>query len=232
MDQGSWVRLGRIFALGLAAISAIVLWALYGAFWARGTPRSQGALLLTGVLCPFVVTTSVFQITKLVRGVHERRTARQLAHSRVSKLRDEVLLGPEGNPIGVRIQYSVAYEDGLNDLRYSPFATVHLNDPMGNLLVRKKQVSPAAEGRYERREYQFTEDHVPIFTSASLIFQESKDSCIRWANQDQRTAALQSPSQQYEILIEPYGRQSETTNEYALKTFYEGVLREGAVECP
>ena len=84
MDQGSWVRLGRIFALGLAAISAIVLWALYGAFWARGATRSQGALLVTGILCPFVVTTSVFQITKLVRGVHERRTARQLAHSRVS----------------------------------------------------------------------------------------------------------------------------------------------------
>jgi hypothetical protein len=231
MDQGSWIRLGRIFALGLAAISAMVLWALYGVFWARGAPRSPGALLLTGILCPFVVATSVFQITKLVRGVRERRTARQLAHSRISKLRDELLLGPDRHPIGVRIRYSVAYEDGLDDLHYSPFATVHLNDPMGNLLVLKKEVSPAAEGRYDRREYQFTEDHVPIFVSASLIFPESKDSCIRWSNEEQRTAALQSPPQHYQIVIEPYRRQSETTNEYALKTFYEGALREGAKEC-
>jgi hypothetical protein len=231
MDQGSWIRLGRIFALGLAAISAMVLWVLYGLFWARGTPRSQGALLLTGILCPFVVTTAVFQVTKLVRGAHERRTARQLAHSRISKVQDEMLLGPGGNPIGVRIRYSVAYQDGLSDLHDAPFATVHVNDTMGNLLPLNKEVSPAVSGRYERSEYRFTEDHVPMFLPPSLIFPESKDWCIRWANEEQRTAVLQSPLQRYEIVLEPYRQQSETTKEYALKTFYDGALREGAKEC-
>jgi hypothetical protein len=231
MDHGSWIRLGRIFALGLAAISAMALWVLYGLFWARGAPRSQGALLLTGILCPFVVATSVFQITKLVRGVHERRTARQLAYSRISNLRDELLLGPGGNPIGVRIRYRVAYQDGLDDLHDAPFATIQVNDPTGNLLPLNKEVSPAASGRYEKSEYQFTEDHVPMFLPPSLIFPESKDWCIRWANGEQRTAVLQSPLQRYQIVLEPYRQQSETTSEYALKTFYQGALREGAKEC-
>jgi hypothetical protein len=231
MDQGSWIRLGRIIALGLAAISAIVLWAIYGVFWARGTPRSQGVLLLTGVLCPVAVTISVFQVTRLVRGIHERRTARQLAHSRISEVRDELLLGPAGNPIGVRIRYTIAYDDGLDDLHYGPFATVHLNDPMGNLLALNKAVSPVISGRYEKSEYQFTEDQVPMFLPPSLIFPESKDPCIRWANDDQRTAVLRSPPEHYQVIIEPYRRQSETTSQYALETFYEGALGEGAKEC-
>jgi hypothetical protein len=231
MDQGSWIRLGRILALGLAAVSAIVLWVIYGVFWARGAPRSLGALILTGLLCPIVVTTSVFQTSRLVRGAQERRTARQLAHSRISKVRDELLLGPGGNPIGVRIRYSVTYDDGLDDLRYAPFATIHLNDPAGNLLMLNKEVSPTVSGRYERLEYQFTEDHVPMFLPPRMIFPESKDWCIRWANEGQRTTVLQSPPQHYQIVIEPYRQESETTNEYPLKTFYEGAFKEGAKEC-
>jgi hypothetical protein len=154
-----------------------------------------------------------------------------VAHSRISKPRDELLLGPGGNPIGVRIRYSVTYGDGLDDQRYAPFATIHLNDPAGNLLPVSKQVSPAVSGRYQRLEYQFTEDHVPNFLPSSMLFPESKDWCIRWASLEQRTAALQSPPQHYQIALEPYRRQSETSNAYLLETFYEGALREGAKEC-
>jgi hypothetical protein len=227
MDQGSWIRLGRVIALGLAAISAIVLWVLYGVFWGRGTPRSHGGLLLTGVLCPVVVTIPVFQVTRLVRGVHERRTARQVAHSHVSKVRDELLLGPGGNPIGVRIRYSVTYDDGLDDLHYAPFATVHLDDPVGNLLALRRAVLPPVSGRYGSSDYQFTEDYVPYFLSPHLIFPESNDSCLRWSSQRERAAA----PQHYRVVIQPHQYQSETTNTYALETFYQGSLREGAREC-
>jgi hypothetical protein len=208
-----------------------VLWAIYGAFWARGAPRSQGALLLTGILCPFVITTAVFQISGLVRGVHERRTARQLAHSRISNVWDEPLLGPGGNPIGVRVRYSVAYDDGLDDPHYAPFATVLMNERVVNLVTLKTEVSPSVGGKYEKSEYQFTEDHVPGFLPAGFIFPESKDQCFRWSSEKERTAALQSPPQHYKIMIEPYHQLIETPNAYALRTFYEGTLREGAKEC-
>ena len=203
----------------------------YGVFWARGSPRGQEALLLTGILCPVVVTTSLFQITRLVRGAHERKTARQLAHSQMSEVRDELLLGPGGNPIGVRIRYSVMYADGLDDLHYMPFLTVHVNHPVGNLLALKKEVSPPVSGRYGKSECQFAEDHVPSFLPAALLFPDSKDLCLRWASEAERTAVLESPPQRFEILIEPYRKQSETTKVYTLKTFYEGALEEGAVEC-
>jgi hypothetical protein len=231
MDHGSWVRLGRSVALGLAAISAIVLWVLYGVFWSRAAPRGQGALLLTGILCPVVVATALFQITSLIRRVQERKTARQLAHSRISKLADEPLLGRAGNPIGVRIRYSVAYADGLDDLRHAPFAAVLMNAPVVNLLTLKTEVSPPVRGGYGRSEYRFTEDHVPSFLPAGFIFPESKDPCFRWSNEAQRTAVLRSLPQRYEIMIEPYRQRSETANGYALRTFYEGAIREGAKEC-
>jgi hypothetical protein len=231
MDRGSWIHLGRSFALGLAAISTIVLWLAYRVLWTQESPRSRGALLLTGILVPVVVTTSVFQLTRLLRGVHERRTARQLVHSRIATVRDDLLLGPGGNPIGVRIRYSVVYDDGLDDLRYGPFATVHVNEPVGNLLTLKQAASPEVGGRYGKAEYQFTEDHVPYFLPARLIFPGSRDRCLRWINERERTAALRSPPQRYEILIEPYRRRIETGNAYALETFYEGALKEGSKEC-
>jgi hypothetical protein len=231
MDQGSWIRLGRSFALGLAAISSLVLWLVYWVLWTRDSPRSRGALLLTGILCPVVVTTSVFQISRPVRGVHERRTARQLANSRIAAVRDDLLLGPGGNPIGVRIRYSVVYDDGLDDLHYAPFATVHVNAPVGNLLPLNKAVSPEVSGHYRKAEYQFTEDYVPYFLPPRLVFPGSGDACLRWTNERQRAAALQSPPQRYEIVIEPYRRQIETRNAYALETFYNGALREGSKEC-
>jgi hypothetical protein len=146
-------------------------------------------------------------------------------------VRDELLLGAGGNPIGVRVRYSVAYDDGLDDERNAPFAIVHLDEPPGNLLMLKKEVSPAVSGGYEKSEYQFTEDHVPNFLPSGWIFLESKDLCLRWPNEDERTAVPRSPAQRYEILIEPYRHRSETTNAYALQTFYEGALREGAKEC-
>jgi hypothetical protein len=146
-------------------------------------------------------------------------------------VRDELLLGPAGNPIGVRIRYTIAYDDGLDDLHYAPFATVHLNDPTGNLLTLKKAVSPTISGRYRSSEYQFIEDHVPSFLPAGFIFPESKDACFRWSNEAERTAVLRSAPQRYQIMIEPYRHRSETANGYALRTFYQGALREGAKEC-
>jgi hypothetical protein len=231
LDQGSWVRLGRPFALVLAALSALVLWVLYAMVWRCGAPRDRRALLLSGMLCPVVVTTSVFQISGLVRGAHERRTAQQLARSRVSDIRDEPLLGAQGHPIGVRIHYSVAYAEGLDDPRYAPFATVHVDEPMQNLQPRGHSASPAVRGGYGKTEYRFTGDYVPSFLPGALVFPESRDWCMRWPSASAREALLGSPPQRYRILVEPYRSARETTGQYALRTFYQGALEEGAKEC-
>jgi hypothetical protein len=101
-----------------------------------------------------------------------------------------------------------------------------------NLLTLKKEVSPPAGSGYGRSEYRFTEDHVPSFLPSGLVFPESKDPCFRWSNESERAAVLQSLPRRYQIIVEPYRHRSETTNAYALRTFYEGAIREGAKECP
>jgi hypothetical protein len=149
----------------------------------------------------------------------------------LSEVVDEVLLGPGGHPIGLRLRYSVVYAEGLNDLHYMPSVTVHVREPVGNLVAVKKEVSPPAGGKYRAAVYRFVEDHVPGFLPAAQLFPESRDLCLRWSNDEQRTALLESPPQRFEILIQPYSRRSETANVYTLKTFYEGALQEGAMEC-
>jgi len=229
MDEGSWIRLGRIVALLFAAVSAVAYWVLYGVFWARKIRRSTTALLLTGILCPVVVTTSVLEVAKLSQTFKDRKTARQIAHSRIESVRDELLLSARGNPIGVRIRYRVEYDEGLDDLRYAPFANVHVDDPTANLSTLNKEVRPAIIGSGKN---EFTEDFGPNFLPAGFIFPGSQDLCLRWQSKEGKAAVLRSAPQHYTIEIEPFRYRSVTTNAYAFQAFYEGALREGAKECP
>jgi hypothetical protein len=178
-----------------------------------------------------VVTTSVFQVAKLTQTIKERKTARQIAHSRILTVLDEPLLGARGNPIGVRISYRVEYDDGLDDPSYAPFANVHVDDPAGNLSTLNREVTPAIVGAYRNGEYQFTEDHVPNFLPAGFLFPQSSDLCLRWSSEAERAAVLRSGPQQYGIRIEPFRFQGVTSKAYAFQTFYDGALREGAHEC-
>ncbi|MFL5494078.1 MAG: hypothetical protein ACJ8DC_06800 [Gemmatimonadales bacterium] len=71
----------------------------------------------------------------------------------------------------MRIRYSVRYEDGLDDPHFALLVTVHLNEPVGNLLASNKAVSPAVSGGYG----------------------ESHDARLRWSSLQDRMAALQTP---------------------------------------
>jgi len=229
IDQGSWVRIGTPILLFFAILSTVALWVIFKLIPSPATPRGVGVLLLTGVLCPVVITGSVALGVSLFRGFQERRTARQLAHSRISNLRDELWLGAKGNPIGVRIHYRVEYDEGLEDLRYAPFATVHVNVPAANLLAVARQVTPPVQGAYRKSTYEFTEDFLPSF--AGHLIMEGTDRCLYWPNEAERTKVLQSGPQHCEISISPFRYQSQTANAYAYRTLYEGALKEGATEC-
>jgi hypothetical protein len=223
IDQGSWVRIGWVIAFTLAVVSAGVLWAVYG-IW-----RRTALLIAVGILGPVTITVSIGEGLTLVREAHDRRTKRQLEHSRISDLRDEPLPGPKGNAVGVRIRYRVEYDQGLDDDHFAPFATVHVDIPAANLSVAGRQVTPQVGGAYPKGSYEITEDFLPNFTP--FLFRESPELCFQWPGEKWKAGVLASEPQHYQIVLQPYRLTSRTSRTYSYRDFYEGALKEGVQEC-
>jgi hypothetical protein len=153
---------------------------------------------------------------------------------------DEPLLTANGNPIGVRIRYTVQYDDGLDDLHYAPIAQVGTETPalyFNTLSLVSNRTTPKVTGAYGKGTYEFTEDFVPGFSPRMILF-NVPEPCFIWyaptrspAQRASREAALDGAPQHFRIVIEPFRYTTRTANAYAYRTFYEGQMREGAKEC-
>jgi hypothetical protein len=237
---GGWIALGTPVALAFAIVSALVFWLIYGVVQLRRTRPIHGILILTGFLCPVVIVMSVHVVVSSAEAFHESRTTRQIAHSRISNVSDEPLLTANGNPIGVRIRYTVQYDDGLDDLHYAPIAQVGTETPalyFNTLSLVSNRTTPKVTGAYGKGTYEFTEDFVPGFSPRMILFNVAEP-CFIWyaptrspAHRASQEATLDSVPQHFRIVIEPYRYTTRTANAYAYRTFYEGQMREGAKEC-
>jgi hypothetical protein len=183
---------------------------------------------MAGLLCPVVVPFSIFGILQLVSGYRERKVASQLAHSHLTNVRDELLLGAKGHPIGVRVHYTVTFDEGLDDLRRAPFSQMHVGVPVRNLPILDRHVTPKVEGAYREAAYEFSDDFMPDFSPFPL---REPAPCFRWSNEVERAAFLASPPQHFEIVVDPYRYRGRTANAYTYQTFYEGAVQEGVKEC-
>jgi len=237
ISRGSWINFALPGMLLIGVPSVVLMWVAWGLLSWRRPPRATRWLVAVGIILPFVCAVAAIGIARLIEFYDNARTARQLAHAQVLDLNDEPLLGTGGNPIGVRITYRVRFEDGLDDMRYQPFATLHVDSPPDNLSVHRVQVTPKASGRYERGEYRFTEEFIPSFLPRFLRFPElarsgnESDRCFSLDNDDMRRAAGDRTTQRLIVRIQTYGVEQRTARSYALADFYEGALREGAREC-
>jgi hypothetical protein len=223
VDRDSWVRLGWVITFSLAILSAVLLWTVFGL---RGGTK---ALVVTGLLGPLAITGSIAGALTLIRNAHDRKVAFQIAHSRISNVRDEPLPGPKGHPVGVRIRYRVEYDEGLDDDRWAPFATVHVVNPAANLSVAGRHVESYSGGAYAKGTYEITEDFLPNFTP--FLFRESAELCFQWPGAEWKAGVLSSGPQQYEVFIQPYRLRSQTAGTYEYRNLYEGAVAEGVREC-
>jgi hypothetical protein len=237
ISRGSWINFAIPGMLLIGVPSVVLMWVAWGLLSWRTPPRATRWLVAVGIILPFVCAAAAFGIAWLIESYESARTARQLAHAQVLELSDEPLFGAGGNPIGVRITYRVRFEEGLDDRRYQPFATLHVESPPDNLAVHRVQVTPNASGRYERGEYRFTEEFTPSFLPRFLRFPElaprrnDSDRCFSWGNESMRRAADDRMQQRLVVQIPSYGIERRTVQSYALADFYEGATREGAREC-
>ena len=236
-SRGSWINFAMPGMLLIGVPSVALMWVAWGLLSWRTPPRASRWLVAAGVALPFTCAAAAIGMARLIESYDSARNARQLAHAQVLELSDEPLLGAAGNPIGVRITYRVRFEGGLDDIRYQPFATVHVESPPDNLAVHRVRVTPDVSGRYERGEYRFTEEFIPSFLPRFLRFPElvrsgnESDRCFSLDNDHMRRAVGGRTSQRLIVRIQAYGIEQRTTHSYALADFYDGALREGAREC-
>jgi hypothetical protein len=237
VSRGSWINFAMPGMLLIGIPSVVLTWVAWGLLSWRTPPRATRWLVAAGIILPFMCAAAAIGIARLIESYDAARSARQLKHAQVLELSDESLLGAGGNPIGVRITYRVRFEEGLDDTRYQPFASLHVESPPDNLAVHRVQVTPNASVRYERGEYRFTEEFVPSFLPRFLRFPElarsgnESDRCFSLDNDSMRRAAGDRTRQRFVVHIQTYGIEQRTARSYALADFYDGALREGAREC-
>jgi hypothetical protein len=236
-SRGSWIGFAVPTMLLVGIPSILLMWAAWGLLSWRTPPGATGLLVGTGLALPFVCAGVILGTLRVVEETRNARRADQLANARAFDITDELLPGRSGNPIGVRLRYKVRFEKGLDDMRFHPFAMLHVESPPDNLLASAVAVSPAATDRYEVGVYAFTEDFIPSFLPRFMRFPglaastNGADRCFDWGSDAMRRARLDTPAQRLTLRIEPLNVTQSTTHEYASSTFRDGAEREGARDC-
>ncbi len=166
------------------------------------------------------------------------RQERLAAATKVSGMRDEVLLSPQRNPIGVRLKYSVRFPSG-DYFRQSASLQADSRLAVGIWAdgrraseVIEPSMATAANGvrRYEKgRTYDFTTEFLPNF----LTWNPQKTRlCIvdfppEYAAAFRTLMANASPLH-YTITISGTGYRAQTEHAYDLRSFYQSAEKEGA----
>lgn len=167
---------------------------------------------------------------------------RLAATTEVTGMQDELLLSPQGDPIGVRLRYSVRFP--VSDYFWQSAGLEAGNNLGVGVWADGRRISEVAEPpllsagpgvrRYEKdKSYSFTTDFIPNFL---MWNQENTRLCIvdpppEYAAAFRELISKGSPLR-YTITISGTKYQGATQNAYDLRSFYESAEKEGATHLP
>ena len=232
-------------ALFFTAVPSIVLLWLTWVWWSRrSNPWPLGVLLALGFIIPLVVISAAYGMFTAKLATERQRTERQLANAHLSDFTDELLLSAHGNPIGIRLRYTIRFDEGLDDFRYRPMVTLSFESPHVAMSQLRAATDPSVAGRFAKGEYRFTEDFVPYFFPAGIMQpsqarEQANNRCFYWGFPGARELVKDAEAKRATIsmsfprsLNDHTNRSSFTTLAYSLDAFYDGAIREGARDCP
>jgi hypothetical protein len=81
------------------------------------------------LVIPFAVGAIEWTVFTAAAAFEKRRAEHQLANTHLSDVSDELLLSARGQAIGVRLRYTVRFDEGLDDVRYRPIVSLHFESP-------------------------------------------------------------------------------------------------------
>ncbi len=180
----------------------------------------------------------------------------KIVRAQIVSWKDELLLSEKGNPVGIRLNYSIRFP---TDGSYAPFPSVHpervgygFTGALG-MRLHKGSVEPAPEGLQPSNqwlfggrgifkantEYNFTVDLIPNY---AFFNEQKKAFCLQTKSYGQpglrerfEREVMSERKLRFRLAVSGTdldGRQpSLTENVYVPLVWYQGYLKEGAGEC-
>lgn len=220
------------FATGYLVIAIIGLWWIY---FKRKTDINFFFIGLgIAVLLAGAILASWNPLVEL--GVY--RMEKHAASTEVFDMKDQVLFSPKGNPIGIRLKYSMRFPDS-NYFWESPMMSPPEKylEVMIWMNIANQTIEPPMIGtdplKYEQGKiYNFTVDMIPNFVMQNV---DKTKSCIRKLPVEYKDAFQKliqnDEAVRFAIRVSGTEYSGVTNNTYSLKLFYDNAIKEGAFEC-
>ena len=212
------------FAIGFLVVAIIALWFIYLFKFSSTVFFCSG--LGIGLLLIGTFLASGRSINKLD----------DPPIAKVYNMKDEILFSKMGNPIGIRLNYQMRFPDNKLVTMY-PEKHFHVDIWAGMHIANQNSEPPMIATNPPKHErgkfYNFTIDMIPNFLIPNI--DKTKPLCIAKMPKEYADAfqkLLQNnEAMHFSIEVWDTKYREVTANNYSLKEFYDGAIKEGLLEC-
>ncbi len=226
-------------ALGLWILAEVILWTCYHYVRRRRYRHSSSILAAVGILLAAAFVIASQAAVSMLLDWEWKEHQRLAAATEVLQVHDEPLLSAKGNPIGIRLRYSLRFPNSdyfTQTAMLRTYKDVGVSIWADGRFAEPTVTPPMAKGKYgapryeQGKQYDFQVDAIPNF------LMENRDKtrlCVLEPPAEYREGfeKLMSSDEAIRYRIEIVGTNfgGYTEHGYSPKIFYESALKEGAV---
>ena len=227
------------FSIGFLIIAIVVLWWIYFFVKRRNFRRNTLIFFFCALGIGLLLAGTIIASWTPLVGLDVYRSEKHALNTGVSNMRDEFLFSPKGNPVGIRLKYSMRFPDSNYFWEFPSMSSEkYLNvSSWSDMRIANQNIEPSMIGtnplKYEQgKTYNFTVDMIPYFVIQNA---DKTKECIMKPPKEYTDAfqkLVQSGEQvHFNIIVSGTQFTGITTNAYNLKEFYDSAIKEGAFEC-
>lgn len=224
------------------ALSIAVLWWAYYLIRNSKLKYKTLGLLLSGLVIAGLMVGACFLSLNVLSEIEIYEDKKQAANTKVLNMQEELLYSQAGNPIGVRLKYSMIFPKNdyfwqLPTMDPQQYLNINILANMRNTtqVIEPSMIAKVKEApKFEKdKNYNFVMDMVPNFIGQDF---KTKKICIiapqaAYVARFNEIMADEKLKIKYVISISGTEYTAPTKNLYSLKTFYDSAIKEGAVQC-
>ena len=227
------------FSIGFLVIAIVVLWCVFFFVKRQNFKHSSVIFFFSSVGVGLLLVGTIILSWEPLVGLDVYRSEKHSQNTEVSNMTDEILFSPKGNPIGIRLKYSMRFPDNnyfWESSSMSPEKYLGVSI-WADMRIANRNIEPPMIGtdplKYEQgKTYNFTVDMIPYFVIQNVdktklcIMNPPKEYAAAFQKLIQNNEAVR-----FNIRVSGTKFTGITTNTYSPKEFYDTAIKEGAFEC-
>jgi len=227
------------FSIGFLIIAIVILWWIYFFVKRRNFKHSTIIFFFSALGVGLLLVGTIIASWKPLVDLDIYRLEKHSANTEVSNMTDEILFSPKGNPIGIRLKYSMRFPDNnyfWESSSMSPEKYLGVSI-WSDMRIANRNIEPPMIGtgplKYEQgKTYNFTIDMIPYFVIQNV---DKTKLCIMKPPKEYTDAFQKliqnNESVHFNIKVSGTKFSGITTKTYSPKEFYDSAIEEGAFEC-